>query len=126
MDQASEKTEWPQRVRLQGVWEGDVDGFSKLSVVSDLTKVQLNDPFGERSAIFPNTKMNHWSLDSFGPITIPAAGATVELTPENIAIYRRIISAYEGNELIERDGKFLINGQETTSYTLQQDYLDDG
>ena len=72
---------------------------------------------------FPHDTVNYkWNLDNFGPLTIPRKGMTVTLTPENIAIYRRIISVYEGNKLEERDGKFFINDLPATNYTLKMDY----
>ena len=64
-----------------------------------------------------------WNVDNFGPITIPKKGVTVQLSPENIAMYRRLISVYEGNKFEEHDGKFIINGQPTNSYTFKMDYF---
>ena len=53
---------------------------------------------------------------------VPARGATVELTPENLPLYRRIIETYEGHELDVRDGRIFIDGAETTHYTFAMDY----
>jgi len=73
--------------------------------------------------VFPLDTANYkWNRDNYGPLTIPKAGVTVPLTSQNIALYRRIISRYEGNTLEERDGKFLINGKEATAYTFKMDY----
>jgi signal peptidase I len=73
--------------------------------------------------VFPHDTANFkWNRDNFGPITIPKAGATVQLTPQTIALYRRIIRNYELNTLEERDGKVFINGKEATSYTFKMDY----
>jgi len=55
-------------------------------------------------------------------LTIPAKGMSVQLTPQNIAIYRRIIDIYEGNDFSESNGKFFIDGKEITSYTFKMDY----
>src|SRR5690606_2984941 len=44
------------------------------------------------------------------------------LTPQNIAIYRRIIEIYERNNFEERGGKFYIDGKEITSYTFKMNY----
>ena len=72
---------------------------------------------------FPHDTAHYkWNLDNFGPLTIPKKGMTVTLTPENIAVYRRIISVYEGNILEERDGQYVINGKPATTYTLKMDY----
>ncbi len=74
--------------------------------------------------LFPNDPQHfpNWTVDDFGPIYIPKAGATVPISPETIAPYERIINVYEGNDLEKRDGKIFINGEETDSYTFQMDY----
>lgn len=73
--------------------------------------------------VFPQDTMHYkWNKDNYGPLRIPKAGATVQLTADNIALYRRIITTYEGNKLEERSGKFYINNKETTSYTFRMDY----
>lgn len=74
--------------------------------------------------LFPfDTARYKWSEDFYGPIWIPQKGATIELTPDNIAFYRRVIAVYEGNQLEEQNGKFLINGVETNQYTFKMDYF---
>ncbi len=65
---------------------------------------------------------NKWTIDNYGPIWIPKAGETVNIGPSNIALYRRIIGVYENNDLVEKNGKIIINGKEETSYTFKQDY----
>ncbi len=47
---------------------------------------------------------------------------TVQISPENIALYEKIIHNYEGHELQVKDGKVWIDGQEATSYTFAMDY----
>ena len=53
---------------------------------------------------------------------IPAEGKTVQLTQENLPLYQRIITEYEGNTLRTEGNDILINGQKATSYTFRQDY----
>ena len=73
--------------------------------------------------VFPlDTADYKWNRDNYGPITIPKAGTTVALNTKTMPLYRRIIENYEGNKLEERDGKFIINGKEATSYTFKMDY----
>ena len=74
------------------------------------------------TALYPNDIDRGWALDNYGPIHIPAKGETVELTEENLAIYRRVITAYEGRSVEVRDGQVYIDGQATTTYTFRQDY----
>ena len=72
--------------------------------------------------IFPFAENYRWTRDNFGPLWIPQKGAEVELTIANLPLYERIITTYEGNSLQVRDGVIYINGEETQSYTFQQDY----
>ena len=73
--------------------------------------------------IFPNdTTHFKWNADNFGPIVIPQEGKTVKINTENIALYDRIIRAYELNDMIVKDGKIFINGVETDEYTFKMDY----
>jgi signal peptidase I len=71
---------------------------------------------------FPSDSAYKWTLDEFGPLYIPAKGATIEITTSNLPLYERIIGYYEKNKLEVRDGKIFINDAETDHYTL----LDDG
>lgn len=90
------------------------------SAVLALEKVSM--PIDSSLNLFPNHPDYHWSLDNYGPIVIPAKGKPIELTRQNLPLYRRIITAYEGNTLELRDDQILINGQPATSYTPQQNY----
>ena len=73
--------------------------------------------------VFPRWSESRWSQDNYGPIWVPQRGATVELTIENLPLYRRIIEVYEGHTLATDDeGRIFIDGAETTSYTFAMDY----
>jgi len=63
-----------------------------------------------------------WSRDNYGPIWIPAKGATLPLTAENYAVYERAIRVYEGNKFEMKNGKFYLNDQEVTQYTFKMNY----
>ncbi|HIW65086.1 MAG TPA: signal peptidase I [Candidatus Alistipes intestinipullorum] len=79
--------------------------------------------FSPNTDVFPQWDDARWSQDNYGPIWIPKKGATVELTVENLPLYRRIIEVYEGHELDVRDGAILIDGVPATSYTFAMDYF---
>ncbi len=99
-----------------------------LSKFGNVTAMEREDKpkgiYGERDhwPIFPNDPRYDWSEDNFGPLWIPKTGTTVKLTPLNLPLYRRAITAYEGNTLEERDGAIWINGEKADSYTFKQDY----
>lgn len=65
----------------------------------------------------PNTPYN------FTEIQIPSKGQTISISKENIAWYRRIITAYEGHTLEERkNGSIFIDGKKVNSYTFAMNY----
>lgn len=75
-------------------------------------------------ALFPgDTKYFPSNIDNFGPIWIPKKGVNVPIDKRNIALYQRLITIYEGHTLdITKDGKIILDGKETSSYTFQMNY----
>lgn len=71
---------------------------------------------------YPGKYPTGWTRDNFGPIWIPAKGATIPLNEKNIALYERCIRNYEGNSLTQSGNTYYINGQPATSYTFKYDY----
>ncbi|WP_439505915.1 S26 family signal peptidase [Sediminibacterium sp.] len=72
---------------------------------------------------FPNDEANFpWTLDNYGPLTIPQKGKSIVLNQNNISLYRRLITVYEHNTLEEKNGQFIINGKVVNSYTPQYNY----
>lgn len=71
---------------------------------------------------FPKDIYHGNNITNFEKITIPKKGTTVQLTKENIALYRRIITAYEGHTLVEKADGFYIDGKKATSYKFAMDY----
>ena len=74
------------------------------------------------SPVYPYDKIHDWSRDNFGAIWIPKKGVSMTLTPENYSIYERAIRVYEHNDFFMKDGKFFLNGKETTSYQFKLNY----
>ena len=73
--------------------------------------------------LFPHdTNYFKWSVDNFGPLWVPKAGATIQLTPQNVSIYKRCIGFYEGNTFEEKGGEYFINGKKETNYTFKMNY----
>ena len=74
--------------------------------------------------IFPHDPQHFpdWDIDNFGPLYIPKAGVTVQITPENIALYQRIIDVYEDNDLKISGNRIFINGEEAKEYTFKMNY----
>ncbi len=79
-------------------------------------------PVGFVPGTYPYNESHPWNIDHYGPITIPAKGVEIPLTLHNLDLYKRLITAYEGNTLEVKDGKILINGAAATAYTPKLDY----
>ena len=81
-------------------------------------------PFEQgREDLYPLNGNKGWTVDNYGPIWIPAKGASITLNLDNLPIYERCIKEYEGNTLEVNDqGDILINGKKATSYTFKMDY----
>lgn len=100
----------------------------KVKTLSNVVEVRENldiyppDAPDSYMSVFPFTADTRWTRDYFGPLWIPEKGATVALDMENLPLYERIISVYEGHTLETADGKIFIDGQESESYTFGQDY----
>lgn len=73
--------------------------------------------------LFPFVEDFKWTRDNYGPIWVPAKGSTVKLTVENLPLYERIITAYEGNTLSVDGSNIYINGSIAGEYTFKQDYF---
>ena len=73
---------------------------------------------------FPNDEINYpWTVDNYGPLTIPKKGNVLLVNAQTIALYRRLIITYEQNTMEEVNGKFIINGKEATTYTAKYNYF---
>ena len=96
----------------------------KIKAMGNGIEVTPSEQKPDPRYLFPHDPIHYpsWTIDNFGPITIPAKGTTVNLSKQNIAIYRRVIGVYENNKFEEKNGKFYINDQEASSYTFQQNY----
>ena len=87
-----------------------LEEVKKLSSVVDVTlNVDREDTF-----VWPYEGGYGWTRDEFGPLCIPAKGASVEITAETLPLYERIIRDYEKGDLQK--------AMEEGSYTFEQDY----
>lgn len=62
------------------------------------------------------------TITDFTKFTVPKKGMTIPISKENIAWYRRIITAYEGHQLVETKDGIYIDGKKATSYTFAMNY----
>jgi signal peptidase I len=77
----------------------------------------------ENASVFPKDFFINNTTTDFQEFQVPAEGQTIKISKDNIAWYRRIITAYEGHKLEERkDGSILIDGKKVTTYTFSMNY----
>jgi signal peptidase I len=98
-----------------------LEQVKKLPYVVSVTM----DPYQNEShdIIFPITKLQTWTADNYGAITIPAKGMTIAINDSTLSFYGETIKNYEHNKDVKiENGKLLIDGKEVTQYTFKQDY----
>jgi signal peptidase I len=102
-----------------------VESAARLRTFPGITSVEPVSAFTEGQYdrdIFPHDERYPWNLEFFGPLTVPKKGQTVEVNSLTLPLYRRIIEAYEQNELEVRGEEIRINGEPATTYTFKMDY----
>jgi signal peptidase I len=100
------------------------ENATKLASLSNVQSVSKPDllPNQKGSVMYPKGNDFNWTTDNYGPIYIPKAGATIQLTKNNIELYKSIITDYEENELrIDSNGVYL-NDVLSTEYTFNMNY----
>ena len=106
-----------------GVFPLNAEQAEKVKGMGGDVKIEILPNTMVSPKIFPHDTVHYkWSVDNFGPLVIPAKGAAVTLSLENIKLYERIIGVYENNKLEYKNGKFFINDTESPTYTFKQNY----
>lgn len=96
--------------------------LKEYDFVKDVRVVKASSGYVE-PGLYPQSALFKWNRDNYGPVLIPAEGMTIQLTPENVALYKDVIKNYDGNENVVVDGnQITIDGKAATSYTFKQDY----
>ena len=96
--------------------------YETLSGNKKLISNIIIEPGEFSGQMYPLNLYTKWDRNNYGPIWIPAKGATIKLTEDNLPIYERCIVAYEGNKLEVKEDGIYINGEKTDSYTFNMDY----
>ncbi len=103
----------------------DNEQVEKLKSLNPNVVVQLYPQRKEPLKLFPFDTIvgsQNWTVDNYGPIWIPKAGATTPLSLNNLPFYRRAIEVYEHNKVEVKGQDIYINGSKADSYTFKQDY----
>lgn len=84
-----------------------------------LESLELNFPDPN---IYPFIPPSGWNADYMGPVYLPKKGDSLTLTLENLPLYKRMITVFEGNQVTTTDGRIQINGRPVSSYTFRLNY----
>lgn len=100
---------------------GQVERLKADGSVSNIRRVSFS-PYD--NFLFPlATSMElGWTLDDYGPVTIPAKGMTVKLDEQGWATYGHAIAHYEPHTAEWRGGRAYVDGKPADEYTFEMDY----
>lgn len=113
------KAENVKHMALFNMTEEEAKNFANNPEIASVTRFSqtLPDP-----TIFPQSSSYPWTIDNFGPIYIPEAGKTIDLTIETLPFYKKIIKDYEHHTLSVSGNQILIDGKATSTYTFAKNY----
>ncbi|WP_037315946.1 signal peptidase I [Salegentibacter sp. Hel_I_6] len=95
----------------------------KVQTIPGVNELNLAiDTLHPERKLFAEPPLNSWTLDNLGPFRIPKKGTTFSLKPETFALYAKAISLYEEVKLVEKSGKYYIDGKQVKEYTFTKDY----
>ncbi len=98
------------------------DEITLLPNVLVVNRYENRNPYSGVHTIFPFDRDFRWNEDNYGPLLIPGKDMEIGLTLENLPLYHRIITFYEGNELEIINNRIFINGVMTTDYQFGMNY----
>lgn len=99
----------------------EADKLRKITWI-DSVKQRINSIKVPNESFFPNKIPYNWNKDNFGPLLIPKKEMSIELTRDNLPLYKKIIQEYEGNQLELTPTQIKINGEIASTYTFKKDY----
>jgi len=95
--------------------------LKSFSIVKEVTP--LMEKKGSYSDyMFPENEHFLWNVDFFGPLYIPKAGDSIQLSIDELPLYERVIGTYEKNDLRTSHDSIFINDIYTKSYTFKMNY----
>ncbi|MDB2695349.1 signal peptidase I [Flavobacteriaceae bacterium] len=99
----------------------EADKLRKITWI-DSVKQRINSIKVPNESFFPNKIPYNWNEDNFGPLLIPKKEMSIELTRDNLPLYKKIIQEYEGNQLELTPTQIKINGEIASTYSFKKDY----
>ena len=98
-----------------------LEGLNEFKNVKSITQ-NIDTTYNSPQYYFPNNNDHLWNIDNYGPILIPKKGSSIDLTMENINLYKDIIEIYEENTLKISENNIYINDSLASSYKFKMNY----
>lgn len=98
------------------------ESIAALPNVLSVSRYENRNPYSGIHTIFPFHRNFAWNEDNFGPLLVPGKDLEVLLTRDNLPLYQRLITIYEGNDLEVIGNDIFINGIKAVSYRFKMDY----
>ena len=98
-----------------------LEGLNEFKNVKSITQ-NIDTTYNSPQYYFPNNNDHLWNIDNYGPILIPKKGFSIDLTMENIDLYKDIIEIYEENTLKISENNIYINDSLASSYKFKMNY----
>jgi len=124
--------EKPRVIADIGIYDFDLSPAAKeyLEKQPEISNVRSTKQFvaDSKQDYYPPSSFYMWNRDQFGPLIVPAKGATVKVEIRNVDLYRDIIETHEGHDITVDFFGVKIDGTLVTEYTFLKDYyfvLDD-
>lgn len=120
MISADDKTLYMVKATEQAI--KDLKTLDFVKNVRPLVQAQ-GDTSNLNNNIFPyNSRLFPYNRDNF-VLTVPKKGVMIQLDEKNIAMYKGIITTFDGNDDAKYiNGQIVLNGKPITSYTFKQNY----
>ena len=118
--------EIPQFRKIQDrLYMGNLDKKLKqqlesMTITDSLVlKIHYPDP---KPQCFPKSKDFNWSVDCYGPISIPYRNQTIAINDTSYTFYRGPMKQMEGEIIKRKKDQFYINDSIVTNYCFKHDY----
>jgi signal peptidase I len=96
--------------------------IKQYDFVKGITLVKASKEISE-PGLYPQSALFKWNRDNYGPVIVPKKDVTIDLTPENVAMYGPVIKNFEGNDdVVLEEQAIKIAGKAVSKYTFKQDY----
>ncbi len=108
------------RINMTGEVASEMTGWPEVDDVQPFVLPVTSNDFARQPFTFAQGfSGNYHHMPEF---VVPFEGQAVTISDETWHLYADIVTRYEDNEVIRTDDLFVINGDTTDQYTVQQDY----